>query len=170
MDDLQLQGRLKRYPQSKGVEIYRLIAARTADETIQMLSTGKGKIHEKFTSASLAFRECSPDVIIIQRVANKDLQRRSCAAGSTPMTPMTIRRRNAAPKSTRKTGMTPMKPPPSTTLCRDGPRPSHHRRPAVAMGRLALLTPTAYLRKRWSEARRKWPQQGRSSSARLWRG
>ncbi|KZP14422.1 hypothetical protein FIBSPDRAFT_684637, partial [Athelia psychrophila] len=57
MDDLQLQGRLKRYPQSKGVEIYRLIAARTADETIQMLSTGKGKIHEKFTSASLAFRE-----------------------------------------------------------------------------------------------------------------
>ncbi|KZP09076.1 hypothetical protein FIBSPDRAFT_900788 [Athelia psychrophila] len=49
MDDLQLQGRLKCYPQNKGVEIYRLITARTADETICMLSTGTGKIHKKFT-------------------------------------------------------------------------------------------------------------------------
>lgn len=59
MDDLQLQGRLKRYPQSKTVETYRLIAARTADELIRLLSTGKGQIHEKFTGAPLAFRECS---------------------------------------------------------------------------------------------------------------
>lgn len=90
MDDLQLQGRLKRYPQNKGVEIYRLIAARTADETIRMLSTGKGKIHEKFTAASLAFRKYSRDFIIIQHVANYDVQRKSYAAGSTQTTPMMI--------------------------------------------------------------------------------
>ncbi|KZP34573.1 hypothetical protein FIBSPDRAFT_942682 [Athelia psychrophila] len=57
MDDLQLQGCLKCYPQNKGVEIYRLIAARTADETICMLSTGTGKIHKKFTVVSLTFQE-----------------------------------------------------------------------------------------------------------------
>lgn len=57
MEDLQLQGRLKRYPQNKQCEIYRLIGARTADEVINKLSTGKGVIHELFTGAPLAFRE-----------------------------------------------------------------------------------------------------------------
>lgn len=57
MDDLQLQGRLKRYPQSKLVEIYRLIGAMTADEVINRLSTGKGLIHERFTGQTLAFRK-----------------------------------------------------------------------------------------------------------------
>lgn len=72
MEDLQLQGRLKRYPQSKQCEIYRLIGARTADEVINKLSTGKGVIHELFTGAPLAFRKqrVSPALAIADFAAN----------------------------------------------------------------------------------------------------
>ncbi|KAF7964787.1 hypothetical protein HWV62_2906 [Athelia sp. TMB] len=57
MDDLQLQGRLKRFPQNKQVEVYRMIGLGTADELINALSTGKGTIHEVFTKTPLAYQK-----------------------------------------------------------------------------------------------------------------
>lgn len=88
MDDLQLQGRLKRYPQSKQVEIYRFIGARTADETINKLSTGKGAIHEIFTGAPLAFRKLL--VSLDLHALSRPFQKKCYAVGSPPRTTMTM--------------------------------------------------------------------------------
>ncbi|KAF7965457.1 hypothetical protein HWV62_43479 [Athelia sp. TMB] len=57
LEDIQLQGRLKRYPQAKRVEIYRLVAKGTPDELLNNISFNKGIIHEQFTQSSIAMQK-----------------------------------------------------------------------------------------------------------------
>ncbi|EIW75348.1 hypothetical protein CONPUDRAFT_66102, partial [Coniophora puteana RWD-64-598 SS2] len=65
LEDEQLRGRIWRYPQSKHVVFYRLVALDTPDVFLNTISFNKARIHDAFTNADPAISKHSSSVFFL---------------------------------------------------------------------------------------------------------